>query len=303
MTDAEAGIAASVDYLDRLVNTIRPDVLHSNQYRYGSLRCSIPTILVAHSDVLSWWTEVHGDSPPQTPWLAWYQDLVSAGLADADVVVTPSQWMLDTLGRHYDSPAGAVVIYNGRDAALFKPSTKKRRCVLSVGRVWDQGKQIHLLLARPQSAPVHIVGPDIHPDRQKHPGERSNSADGNVHWMGPRSEEELCALYAKSSMYAITSRYEPFGLAPVEAALSHCALVANDIPVFHELWGESAIYFRRNDPDALADAIRMLNDNLELRKNYADRSWQRALARFDSQRMVSQYEALYGQVVSKGVAA
>jgi glycosyltransferase involved in cell wall biosynthesis len=303
MPDAEDGIAASVDYLEELINVARPDILHSNQFRYGALTCGIPTIVVAHSDVLSWSAEVQGTSTFPAPWLNWYQDLVSEGLADADMVVAPSQWMLDAIARHYALPSGATVIHNGRDAALFKTSSRKQPCVLSVGRLWDQGKQIGLLLARPQCAPVHIVGANEHPDAHEATGTRLDTAGNSVRWMGPRSEDELRALYADSGIYAITSRYEPFGLAPVEAAFSHCALVANDIPVFHELWGDSAIYFRRNDPDALADAIRLVNDNVELRDEYADRSWRRALARFDAQRMISQYETLYGELSSKGAAA
>jgi len=37
--------------------------------------------------------------------------------------------------------------------------------------------------------------------------------------------------------------YEPFGLAPLEAALSRCAIVANDIPSLREVWGSAAMYF------------------------------------------------------------
>jgi glycogen(starch) synthase len=300
MPNAEDGIAASVTYLERLINIARPDILHSNQFRYGALKCCIPTIVVAHSDVLSWSAEVQNSTPFCKPWLDWYRDLVSAGLADADVVVAPSQWMLDAITHLYGLPPAATVIHNGRDATLFKASARKKQCVLSVGRLWDQGKQIGLLLARPQCAPVHIVGANECPDTQD---STRNRFGENVHWMGPRSEDELCSLYANAAIYAITSRYEPFGLAPLEAALSHCALVANDIPVFHELWGDSAIYFQRNDPDALADAIRLVHDNIDLREEYAERSWQRALARFDAERMISRYETLYSKLVSKGAAA
>ena len=45
-------------------------------------------------------------------------------------------------------------------------------------------------------------------------------------------------------MYAATARYEPFGMEVLEAALSRCAIIANDIPSFREIWGDDAIYFR-----------------------------------------------------------
>jgi glycosyltransferase involved in cell wall biosynthesis len=125
----------------------------------------------------------------------------------------------------------------------------------------------------------------------------------NVALLGPKSEDEMRALHARASIYALTSRYEPFGLAALEAALSRCALLVNDIPVFHELWGHSAMYFERNNPDALANGIRTLAENPDLREDYVQRAWLRARERFDAQRMVSEYEALYTQVVCQGVAA
>ena len=51
------------------------------------------------------------------------------------------------------------------------------------------------------------------------------------------SEEQMRELLGRAAIYIATSRYEPFGLAPLEAALSRCALVANDIPSLRELWG------------------------------------------------------------------
>src|SRR5438874_943499 len=98
MQDPSAGVAASMKYLERIIWSVKPDVLHSNQYCYGAIPCSIPKIVVAHSDVLSWWEEVHGDPAPDNDWLSWYRYTVTAGLADADVVIAPSQWMLETLG-------------------------------------------------------------------------------------------------------------------------------------------------------------------------------------------------------------
>src|SRR5207244_3941772 len=135
----------------------------------------------------------------------------------------PSQWMLNAINQHYGPPASAAVIHNGRDASLFSASLSKANCVLAAGRAWDEGKQISLLLARPQSVPVRIAGSSQHPDRSDHTPMHPRGADGNVTFLGSLSEENMQMEYACSSMYAVTSRYEPFGLAAVEAALSNCA--------------------------------------------------------------------------------
>ena len=57
-------------------------------------------------------------------------------------------------------------------------------------------------------------------------------------------------------MYLCTSLYEPFGLAPLEAALCGCAVVARDLPSLREVWGDSALYF--STPEQLQGQVRML---------------------------------------------
>lgn len=301
MQDAESGIAESAKYLEQIIAAAHPDILHFNQFCYGMLKCGIPKLVVAHSDVLSWWKAVHRDSPPQSPWLSWYTGVVSKGLERADAVVAPSQWMLDAIRENYGPPSRHTkVVHNGRSAGLFKSSPRKTNCVLSVGRLWDEAKQVKLLLDRTHSVPVTIAG------SMQNPGNSESLAlepSPNMTFLGERHEAQLRELYSESAIYAATSRYEPFGLAPVEAALSGCALIANDIPSFHELWADAAFYFKRNDADSLAAALRLLSENSSLRTEYAQRAYERARRLFTASRMVGEYEDLYFNLTSKRAAA
>jgi glycosyltransferase involved in cell wall biosynthesis len=207
--------------------------------------------------------------------------------------------MLDTVCEHYPGQFNGCVIYNGRSPSLFRPSTEKQNCVLATGRLWDEAKHIKLLLAHKHRVPVTIAGAAEHPDKSLD-GPTDLSCEGNLTICGEQDEDQLRQLYSSCSIYAATSRYEPFGLAPVEAALSKCALIANDIPSFRELWGDSALFFRRNDADALANAIARFAENPPLRRLYAEEAYERARARFNSQRMVDEYEDLYKILVSGG---
>jgi glycogen synthase len=308
MRDAPEDQRASAEFLTSVVAEVQPDLLHLSQYCYGSLnvaglKIKPPRIVVAHSDVLSWWAAVRGEAPPQTAWLSWYRDVVKAGLANATAVVAPSQYMLDSLRIHYSDLSRAMVIHNGRDPRLFSPHITKDGSVLSVGRLWDAAKQVTLLTQHEQPVPVCIVGSEIHPEEvfRSHPISHDDSH--HLQFKGPRSEGQLRLLYARAAMYAATSRYEPFGLAPVEAALSRCAIIANDIPTFRELWGEDAIYFRPNDADSLTDTIRQLSADIELRAAYGLRAYQRALQRFTAERMVDDYLELYKSLVGIEVVA
>lgn len=302
MQDAEQDLGASVQFLEAVVREVRPDVLHLNQYAYGALESDVPRIVVGHSDVVSWWVSVHGQEPPESSWMRWYRETVSKGLRGADLVVAPSEWMMDQLRRYYLHPQVTQVIYNGRDADGFDPNQAKEDMVVSVGRVWDQGKQISLLLERDHRVPVCIAGSQEHPDRLIG-GYADCGEKAGVNFCGPQSESQLRNLYARASAYAATSAYEPFGLAAVEAALSRCALIVNDIPVFHELWGDAAFYFKRNDAGSLAMAIEFLATEEQQRREYANRAYERASTNFITERMVSQYEQIYCQLVRQEVAA
>ena len=296
MEVAERDIEESRRYLQLLIEEVQPDVLHLSQYCYGDIPVDVPKIVVAHSDVVSWWVAVHGTEPDDTPWIRRYRQHVTNGLHGADVVVAPSRWMLDAVATHYFPPHHGAVIHNGRTPALFDSEIPKEDFVLGVGRIWDAAKNVQVLLKAPQDARVCVVGWEQEPGREGK--EALLSGRENVELLGPKSQAELRELYSKAAVYAATSRYEPFGLSALEAALSRCALVMNDNPVFHELWGDAAIYFRKDDPDDLARAVEVVRGNPGLRQEYGTRAYETACKKFTASRMVQGYEKTYDDVCS-----
>jgi glycosyltransferase involved in cell wall biosynthesis len=167
--------------------------------------------------VLSWWQEVKGEAAPD-PWNR-YRDAVRYGLQKADLVVAPTQAMLDMLCRHYGELRNTRVVPNGRDQTLFAPAAKKPY-VLSAGRLWDEAKNIAALDAvAPQlDWPIYVAGDAQHPN-----GEKLQSLQ--VKALGKLPQSELKRWMAEAAIYALPARYEPFGLSALEAALSGCALV------------------------------------------------------------------------------
>jgi glycosyltransferase involved in cell wall biosynthesis len=126
----------------------------------------------------------------------------------------------------------------------------------------------------------------------------------NVALKGPQTEAQLRSLYSRATIYAATSRYEPFDMAAVEAAFSRCAILANDIPAFREIWGDAGLYFRANDAGSLAAAIRRLSEQKDLCRTYGNRAYQRARECFTAKRMIDQYVELYqGLVGTERLAA
>jgi glycogen synthase len=289
MREAAGDVEIARQYLTEVVRQVRPDLLHCNQFSFGSIQAEIPRVVVAHSDVVSWWISVHGNQPPENEW-AWYRREVQNGLQGADLVIAPSGWMMSALTANYQFDGETRVIYNGRNVALFKSCDTRDNFVLSVGRLWDKGKQLRLLLDENQSVPVYIAGASTEP------GTATIAPNGDPRLIGMLAPTQLIDLYSRASIYVATSRYEPFGLAPVEAALSGCALILNDLPIFRELWDDDALYFECNDSHSLARVVTQLSQSDGARQGLANRAQRRARERFSATRMADEYCKVYEQV-------
>ncbi len=307
MQEAENDLPESSAFLAALVRELRPDVLHLNQFCYGNLRVDVPRVVMAHGDLITRTHAVHNRAPQPEGSLNWYRNTVLDGLAGADAVVAPSAWMLDRISACYLRPQRAEVIYPGRNPIFFNPYVNKDDCVLAVGRLVDASKQVFLLTQQPYSVPVCIVGAEHTVPMPRIPIRADVKVDTEqttIAIRGPQTEAQLRALYSRAAIYAATARYEPLGMAALEAAFSRCAIVANDIPSFREIWGDAALYFRTNDAASLAENIRMLNADRPMRRAFAELAYTRARERFTTKRMIDDCLQLYRSLVSaKSLAA
>jgi glycosyltransferase involved in cell wall biosynthesis len=306
MQEGEYELEDSSSYLTALVRELKPDVLHLNQLCYGGLPVNVPRVVVAHGDLISWWQAVHGHEPKPSRWLRWYREVVTRGLSKASAVIAPTQWMMDTVRTCYTRPRRDAVIYNGRNPIFFNPYVSKDDSVLAIGRLWDAGNQVSLLTQHTHPLPVCIVGAEAPVHARKIPirADVKLSTDNMcVALRGPQTEAQLRTLYSRAAIYAATSRYEPFGMAALEAAFSRCAIIANDISSFREIWGDAALYFRANDASSLAAVIQRLSQERDLCRGYANRAYQRARECFTAKRMIDEYLELYEELLGGAVSA
>ncbi|HEX6806232.1 MAG TPA: glycosyltransferase family 4 protein [Terriglobales bacterium] len=293
-------------YLCSLIKDLKPDIFHSNHLCYGALPVRIPRVVVAHGDLITWWKAVHGRDPRDSAWLRWYRRTIGEGISAASAVVASSEWMLNSIRAAYCEGMRETVIHNGRNPIFFNPYVAKEDSVLAIGRLLDAAKQVNLLTLESHPVPVCIVGDDsVEPVRKVPLRADVQFRDGcaGVALKGPQSESQLRMLYSKASIYAGTARYEASGMTILEAALSRCALILNDIPPYRELWGNAALYFRTNDSGSLAETVRLLAEDPQLRRNFANRAFQRARESFNAHRMTDNYVQLYRSIAAKKVFA
>jgi glycogen(starch) synthase len=281
-------------WLLHLEQRIKPDLIHLNGYTHASLPFVSPKVVVAHSCVLSWWKAVKEDPPPHR--LAEYRKKVADGIAAADLVITPTQHMLDDVCSTYVTPRRKMVIHNGRDVDGFAPR-EKLNIILTAGRIWDEAKNIASIGRLPHdlARSVFIAGDMDGPDGD----EVKRYANGNL--IGKLSPKLLAQWMSRASIFALPALYEPFGLSILEAGLSGCALVLGDIASLRELWGDAAIFVDPRDDRALQVALRTLMSNRDVCRQMGERARARALE-FTSERMAERYVSAYTSVAASRAA-
>ena len=275
-------VDADGERLLELAERIRPDIVHINGYAHAALPFNAPVVCVAHSCVLTWHRAVR-DREAGPEWNE-YRRRAKAGLEAADVVVGPTQTIIeDVLAAHGVTRPGQV-IYNGRDASRWQPG-HKLPFVLAAGRLWDEAKGLATLAeaARDVRWPIAVAGPT------KMPGRDEDARASGVQMLGQLSPRALAERMGRAAIYALPARYEPFGLSILEAALAGCALVLGDLRTLREVWGDTAVYVDPNDPPAVAATINKVSEDPGA---LAARSYARALT-LTAGRMASSYAALY----------
>jgi glycogen synthase len=287
MNDPWRDVDESRAWLLGLAQEHHVSLVHANTYAHGCVPFGVPTLVVGHSCVFSWYQAVRGCAPP--PAFATYHRRVVQGLQSATSVVAPSHAMLGALLEHYGPLPSARTIWNGRRLQAFAPRPKQP-FILSSGRLWDEAKNVETLAraATRLTWPVCVAGSTTAP-------EGTERALEGVTPLGLLPPSRLAGFMSRASIYALPARYEPFGLSVLEAAASGCALVLGDIPSLREIWGDAALYVPPEDADALTEVLGELMASTRDREDYARRARQRALA-LDERRMARAYLSLYEAV-------
>ena len=96
----------------------------------------------------------------------------------------------------------------------------------------------------------------------------------NVHHLGYVSDKDREILYQSASLFVTASHYEGFGMPILEAMNYGIPCAVSDIPVFHEVGGDNAIYFDQEKPSVIASHLESLLSNQALLDEYGERSKQ-----------------------------
>jgi glycogen synthase len=288
MQDSSNDVKRTRHLVEQLVRERQIDVVHANQFAAACADVDVPVVLTLHSDVLSWrrWTLGSDVVPPE--WQG-YRDLVSEALQRADRVVAVSSFLAHEVRELYGFNGDIDVIHNGWPS--MPTLSTHRDITLLAGRIWDGAKNIPLaaLAARGWNpGDVVVAGAQHHPETGAlMPLQQPLQPLGHV------SREVLHQWLGRTAIYLSPARYDPFGLLPLQAALSGAALLLSDIPSYRELWDGAARFFRSDDAgDLRREWQDLLADPLK-RNRYATQAFERATRSYAVERMAERYQRVY----------
>jgi glycosyltransferase involved in cell wall biosynthesis len=225
---------------------------------------------------------------------------VQRGLRNCDAIVAPTAAFGTQISRTYALSREVQMVPNGRTPPPL-PERERGNFALTVGRLWDEGKNVRTLdeAARMTTVPIEAIGPVRSPD----------GSPVAFHYLvigGAVDETEIAERLAARPIFASAAIYEPFGLSVLEAAQAGCALILSDIPTFRELWADAAMLVPATGAQRFADAIASLLANPELRDAYGQAAQRRAAQytpEATARSMVEIYEKLTAAPVCADIAS
>jgi glycosyltransferase involved in cell wall biosynthesis len=295
--DWTASHEGELDRIPELIATLVEqqdiDLVHLNLPSQAcGLKIDVPVLVVSHSCVVTWFAAVRHSAVP-ADW-QWQFRRNRAGFDAADAVVAPSQAHAAMLRASYGQIDGLGVVYNGTRST--ETPARKEPLVFAAGRWWDEGKNGALL----DAAAAFSAWPVIMAGAAKGPNGQARTLR-NVRQLGELPHGDIKQWMAKAAIVASPSRYEPFGLAPLEAAQAGAALVLADIPTYRELWDGVALFAPPDDARAFAAAINRLAADDALRHELAIGARQRA-ARFTLEAQAAAMQSIYDHLLHPAAA-
>lgn len=205
----------------------------------------------------------------------------------ADLVMTPTQAMLDELREFVDVPPdkGVVNFYGVAQAARGEMGDSSLGANTSTVRLlyvslYCEHKNLTALLkALPllnkEEARKFVLVTTANPAWKVENWSLTRKTDLElaqrpdtapwVKFVGPLGPEEVKEQYRNTDIFVFPAMTESFGHPMVEAMVHGLPVVASDTPINREICGEGAVYFNLSSPEELARQVTRVASDAELR--------------------------------------
>jgi glycosyltransferase involved in cell wall biosynthesis len=191
---------------------------------------------------------------------------------------TPSQSPVARLRDKYALPSSPYILAVG----TIQPRKNYSRLVAALGDLREGGLDVALVIA----------GGKGWLDTPIYESVRAAGLEAYVKFLGYVNDADLPALYSHAAAFAMPSLYEGFGLPILEAMACGTPVVTSRVSSLPEAAGEAALLVDPTDTGALADALRRVLSDSDLRHRLIERGL-RHVAPFVWERTAEQLAAAF----------
>lgn len=190
--------------------------------------------------------------------------------------------------------AAVTSFLRGRKFFLFVGGTEKRKNLRAVIEAYAQSDF---------SERLAVVGPTdpspVHDSKEELLALLAPAQQKRVKFLGRVSDPDLSRLYDRALALVFPTRYEGFGLPPLEAMRAKTPVITSDVSSLPEVVGDAALTIDPADPNAVADAMRQIATDTKLRTRLAKRGTKN-LKRFSWKRTAEETLAVYEKMFRNG---
>jgi glycosyltransferase involved in cell wall biosynthesis len=220
---------------------------------------------------------------------AFYRWTSQQSIYNSDLVITVSEYSKRDIYRHLDCRSEILVVPPANFLNFAKAEEKDRQLQPEKHYLYFGGYDLRkgldvlvstfheLFTAGLVKLPLIIAG---HPRYKRMPGLKEKIAaaakDGAIVQTGLVSDSELVNLLRNARALIYPSRYEGFGLPPLEAMTFGCPVITTWATSIPEVCGDAALYVTPDDKWELAKAILEIENNGDLRQDLRFRGIERA---------------------------
>lgn len=213
----------------------------------------------------------------------------------ADKIITVSEYSKNEIVKYYKiSPDKISVIYNGIAPEFTKASTEKIEAVRKKYKIpetfvfylgsIEPKKNIDLLFDAyrilPQNlkttCPLVLAGGRGGKSYDLESAVRKRNLQKQIMLLGYVDDLDVVPLLSAASVFVYPSRYEGFGLPPLEAMACKTPAIVSNASCLPEVVGDAALIADANSPEDLMGKIKIILKDEDLRRNYSKKGYQRS---------------------------
>jgi len=250
------------------------DLLHVPHFNVPILYPK-PMVITIHD--LLWHTQKGLAVTTLHPALYWfkylfYRVVVWCAITKALIIFVPSQTVASTLQSFYpQTRSKTIVTYEGVSAVEPQKVSFKlpAKYMLYVGSLYPH-KNVDITFEALKQLNINLVVVSSRSNFTQKFLDRVKKANlqDKVLLLTKLADPVLQTIYQKAYCVIQPSFSEGFGLTGLEAIKAGTPLIASNIPVFHEIYQSSAVYFDPKDPSNLITALTKIKHNrLQLKKH------------------------------------